>query len=210
MNKSIVFIIAGIVVLGGAGLYFLSQQNIETKEEINFSSIENKFVVQPTTGTAGLALVIDRAQDRIGEYSFGILKENRGYYTGIAFEAFEDEKAGKEVPIYVFCEGPLVEKRFAIGYGGIAIQECVLEGQTVYVLYGHMDLKSIELNVGDELTPGIRLGNLGDHESAETDGATKQLHFAIHKGIKPDIRGYVQTQDELKEWIDPQIYLESL
>lgn len=207
MNKSII-IIAGIVILGGAGLYFLSQQNIESKEEVEFSSAEDKLIVQP--GIAGLALVIDQAQERIKENSFGILKENKGYYTGIAFESFEEEQKGKEVPVFVFCEGTLVEKRFAIGYGGIAIQECILEGQTVYVLYGHMDLESIEFNIGDELTPGIQLGNLGDHESAETDGTAKQLHFSIHKGIKPDIRGYVQTKEELTEWIDPLLYLKDL
>ncbi|MCH8986727.1 peptidoglycan DD-metalloendopeptidase family protein [Patescibacteria group bacterium] len=208
MNKSVIIIVMAIVVLGGAGLYFISQQNIESREEIEFSSIEDEIIVQPTT--TGLALVIDQAQERIGENSFGIFKENKGYYTGVAFESFEDEQKGKEVPVYVFCEGLLVEKRFAIGYGGIAIQECILEGQTVYVLYAHMDIESIEFNIGDELAPGTRLGNLGDHESAETAGATKQLHFAIHKGIKPDIRGYVQTKEELTEWIDPQIYLKDL
>ena len=208
MNKNIIIIIAGIVVLGGAGLYFLSQQNIESKKEVEFASVENKRIVQPTK--TGLALVIDQAQERIKENSFGSFRQNKGYYTGIAFEAFEEEREGKVVPIYVFCEGTLVEKRFAIGYGGIAIQECVLEGQTVHVLYGHVDLKSIEFNIGDELTPGTRLGNLGDHESAETDGAAKQLHFAIHKGIKPDIRGYVQTKEELIEWIDPSTYLKDL
>lgn len=207
MNKSIIIIIAGIVVLGGAGLYFMSQQNIESREEGGFSSVEDKRIVQPA---AELALVIDQAQERIKKNSFGTLNENKGYYTGVAFESFQEEREGEEVPVYVFCEGPLVEKRFAIGYGGIAIQECVLEGQTVHVLYGHMDLESIELNVGDEFTPGIRLGNLGDHESAETALAAKQLHFAIHKGIKPDIRGYVQTREELIEWIDPLVYLKDL
>ena len=207
MNKSIIIIVAGIVVLGGAGLYFLSQQNIESQEEIGFSSLEDEIIIKSTTG---LATVIDRAQERIKENSFGALKENKGYYTGIAFESFKDEREGKEVPVYVFCEGLLVDKRFAIGYGGIAIQECTLEGQTVHILYGHMDLESIELNIGDELTPGTRLGNLGGHESVETDRTAKQLHFAIRKGIKPDIRGYVQTKEELAEWIDPQIYLKEL
>lgn len=208
MNKSIIIIIAGIVVLGGAGLYFVSQQNIESREEVGFSSVEDNAVVQ--SATEGLALVIDQAQERMKEDTFGTLKENKGYYTGIAFESFEEEREGKEVPIYVFCEGLLVEKRSALGYGGIAIQECVLKGQTVHVLYGHMDLQSIEFNVGDELTPGTQLGNLGDHESDETAGATKQLHFAVHKGIKPDIRGYVQTEEELTEWIDPAVYFKDL
>jgi len=209
MNKSLIVIVTGVVVLGGAGLYFLSQQNIESQNEDEdvLSSTQEEFIVRPTTG---LALVIDRAQERIKENSFGILKENKGYYTGVAFESFEDEREGKEVPVYVFCEGPLVEKRFAIGYGGIAIQECILEGQTVHVLYGHMAIESIELNIGDELTPGTLLGNLGDHESAETDRAPKQLHFAIHKGAKPDIRGYVQKQEDLTEWIDPQTYFKDL
>ena len=203
MNKSVIIIIMAIVVLGGAGLYFISQQNIEFPEKVEFSSVEDEIIIQSIT--AGLAPVIDQAQERIGENSFGIFKENRGYYTGIAFESFEDEREGKEVPVYVFCEGLLVEKRFAKGYGGIAIQKCMLEGQTVHVLYAHMDIDSIELNIGDELTPGTQLGNLGGHESAETDRAAKQLHFEIRKGIKPDIQGYVQTKEELTGWIDPQI-----
>ena len=178
MNKNIIIIIAVIVVLGGAGLYFLSQQNIEPREEAGFSSVEDKRIVQPTT--TELAHVIDQAQERIKENSFGSFRQNKGYYTGIAFESFAEEREGKEVPIYVFCEGTLGEKRFAIGYGGIAIQECVLEGQTVHVLYGHVDLESIEFNIGDELTPGTRLGNLGYHESAETDGAATQLPVDIH------------------------------
>jgi len=45
---------------------------------------------------------------------------------------------------------------------------------------------------------------LGDHESAETDGERKHLHFGIHKGSDIDMRGYVAIEEELENWIDPQ------
>jgi len=51
---------------------------------------------------------------------------------------------------------------------------------------------------------------LGKGYSDETDGERKHLHFAIHKGTKIDVRGYVQTKGELQDWLNPLPLLDNL
>jgi len=47
------------------------------------------------------------------------------------------------------------------------------------------------------------MGILGDDHSEETDGARKHLHFSIYVGEKMDYHGYIQTQEELSNWLNP-------
>ncbi len=39
----------------------------------------------------------------------------------------------------------------------------------------------------------------------ETDGERKHLHLGIHKGTVVDLRGYVDSELDLKNWINPEI-----
>jgi murein DD-endopeptidase MepM/ murein hydrolase activator NlpD len=129
-----------------------------------------------------------------------------GYHTGIDFETTPAEQ-NTDVPIYAACAGKLLLKEYASGYGGVAVQACVLDGQNVTIIYGHLRLSSITPNVGGYLTPGQQIAVLGTGYSSETDGERKHLHFGIHKGTAVNILGYVQKQDDLSGWLDPTQFL---
>ncbi len=124
-----------------------------------------------------------------------------GYHTGTDFEIFDGEQ-DIDVAIYAVCDGKILVKRFAAGYGEILVQACELESLDVTIVYGHLKLTSIDANVGDELTAGEKFAVLGKGFSTETDGERKHLHLGMHKGSNIDIKGYVSTEAELDSWID--------
>ena len=125
-----------------------------------------------------------------------------GYHTGIDYEILPGEE-GTDVPVFAICGGELRLKRVADGYGGVAVQECQRDGDTVTVVYGHLRLSSIDAHVGEYLTPGESIGVLGNGFSEETDGERKHLHLAIHSGPAIELRGYVSAIDALGAWLDP-------
>ena len=129
-----------------------------------------------------------------------------GYHIGTDFETYANE-ADIDVPIYAFCDGKILVKRFASGYGGVFVQSCNINNQIVTIIYGHLRLTSINKNVGDSITSGEQIGVLGTGYSTETDGERKHLHFGIHKGTQVSILGYVQAKSQLSNWIDPMSIL---
>ncbi len=129
-----------------------------------------------------------------------------GYHTGIDFETTPQEQ-NTDVGVYAACSGKLLLKKYASGYGGVAVQACKLDGQDVTIIYGHLRLSSIAPNVGDVLSPGQQIAVLGTGYSSETDGERKHLHFGVHKTAAINILGYVQKQSELSGWLDPAQYL---
>jgi murein DD-endopeptidase MepM/ murein hydrolase activator NlpD len=130
-----------------------------------------------------------------------------GYHTGIDFETTPAEQ-NIDVPIYAACAGKLLAKKYASGYGGVAVQACVLDGQNVTIIYGHLRTSSIAPNIGDELKAGQQIAVLGTGYTSETDGERKHLHFGIHKGTAVNILGYVQKQSDLTGWENPLNYLQ--
>lgn len=161
------------------------------------------------SGQAGISIY---DQSRIIKKPFGIYitpqnspvqpEKFSGYHTGVDFEITTTE-ANIDVPVSAFCDGKLLEKKYTTGYGGVAVQSCVLNGQTVTVIYGHLKLASIAPIVGQTLKRGDLLGVLGKGYSTETDGERKHLHFGIHVGSTINILGYVQKQSDLSGWLDP-------
>ncbi|MDP3992753.1 MAG: M23 family metallopeptidase [bacterium] len=159
---------------------------------------------------------LDRARERVSKKTFGTKvsptdspvspERFSGYHTGWDFEIFPDELT-KEVVVTAFCGGQLAEKKTAEGYGGVVAGHCQLEGQDMTVVYGHLKLTSVTKQAGDYLAPGDRIGVLGADKSTETDGERKHLHFGLHKDAGINIRGYVSTEDQLTDWIDPKKYL---
>lgn len=126
----------------------------------------------------------------------------RGYHVGTDFETVPAEQE-TDVTVFALCDGPLVLKKRATGYGGVAVQSCRLAGQDVTVVYGHLRLASVVLPLQTALKRGAPLGVLGTGFSSETDGERKHLHLGIHRGTAIDVRGYVQTRSELNDWLDP-------
>ncbi len=160
---------------------------------------------------------ISHAASRVTKKPFGIeihphtspVPNDRfdGFHVGVDFEIFEGEE-DIDVPIFVACEGPLLLKTWARGYGGVAVQRCKLDGKGVVVIYGHMRVESVAARVGEVLKPGRKLGVLGTGYGPETDGTRKHLHFGIHESATTtDIRGYVKTEAEVAEWLDALEYM---
>ena len=154
---------------------------------------------------------ISNADGRITKKPFGIYVSTEhspispekftGYHTGVDFETFPNEQ-DVDVPIYAVCEGKLIYKNWVSGYGGVVVQSCTLDGQSVMVLYGHLGVSSLAPIINSKLAVGQKLGILGKGYSTETDGERKHLHLAVHKGTAINFRGYVQSKNELNSWID--------
>lgn len=125
-----------------------------------------------------------------------------GYHTALDLEIFEEEK-NVEVPVTAACSGEVVYAGQAEGYGGVIVHRCVLNNQDITVLYGHIDPSSFAVRVGDDVNVGKFLANLGDGNTSETGDTRKHLHFGIHKGRDIVLLGYVQNQDDLKNYLDP-------
>lgn len=89
----------------------------------------------------------------------------------------------------------------------MVIQDCLLDGNNITVLYGHLKLASISLNEKDSLLAGETIGILGEAFGVETSGERKHLHLGIHKGTEINYLGYVQNKNDLSNWIDPCLYV---
>ncbi len=124
-----------------------------------------------------------------------------GYHVGLDFEVSQEELE-EDVPVYAICSGRVDYSGFAEGYGGLLVQSCTLSGTDVTVLYGHI----VRLNlprVGSTLAAGEQISILGAARGTDTDGNRKHLHLGIHRGAAVDMRGYVQTQQEVNDFINP-------
>jgi murein DD-endopeptidase MepM/ murein hydrolase activator NlpD len=166
------------------------------------------------TSPASFVQSLDRASERVTKKKFGtyitITPQNSsvqperfsGYHTGVDYETFPDEQ-NIDVPVHAVCTGPLLVARSASGYGGVAVQSCVLDNNPITVVYGHLRLSSIVAKVGDQMAAGQQFAILGTGFSSETDGERKHLHLGIHRGPTVNVRGYVSAANDLKDWLDP-------
>jgi hypothetical protein len=163
------------------------------------------------TSTSTFGWPLTHALDRVTKKTFGMeihpasspVQPERfsGFHVGVDFETTPDE-ADVDVPVSVICDGPLIKKGYATGYGGYALQACKLEGKDIVVLYGHMHLQTIVPVAKQALKRGDHLGMLGKGYSSETDGERKHLHLGVHRGTGIDIRGYVDNRSEIAQWVD--------
>lgn len=170
----------------------------------------------PTGHSSMLREPINNSLSRVTKKPFGIYitpatspvqpEKFKGYHTGVDFEAFDNEQT-TDVPVYAACDGKLLLKKSATGYGGIAVQSCKLDGADVTIIYGHLKLVSVSANIGDTLKAGDQITILGKGYSTETSGERKHLHFGIHKGTTVNILGYTQNKSSLNDWLDAREYL---
>lgn len=227
MNKRIVII--AIVFTIGIGLLLVMRsknsqtepiappdQAITTTEALPEKQLDTQASSTTPVTPPTLALPISDALTRVTKKPFGILIEKKtspvqperfaGYHTGVDFETFPNEQ-DIDVPVHAICDGPLIVKKRATGYGGIAIQRCTIADKTVTVIYGHLRLSSITAKLNEDISAGTSFAVLGKGFSAETDGERKHLHLGIHKGKDVSILGYVQKKDDLKNWMDARAIL---
>ncbi len=220
MNKRTIIYVIGVILVGI--LLYAVFSNGKSKPE------QTPAITQPMTSTQPLAeeenkasdeststidYPVDSAGSRITKKSYGtyVTPKNSpvnpeiftGYHTGLDFETFPNEK-DSDVVIKTICDGKLLRKTTATGYGGYAIQSCVINDKDVTVVYGHLRLNSIPAKVGDELKTGDTLGVLGTGYSTETSNERKHLHLSIHIGTSINIKGYVQNKTDLIQWMDPK------
>jgi hypothetical protein len=150
---------------------------------------------------------------RVTKKSFGqyITPENSpvsderftGYHTGVDFEIFPEEEESNIV-ISALCSGPIVLREWISGYGGVVVQRCTHEEiGDVTILYGHLDIDSVDHTVDEMIYIEDLIGILGDGYSDQTDGERKHLHLGVHKGTDIEVKGYVRTIFERTQWVDP-------
>lgn len=174
-------------------------------------------IIKSTPSADKFHFPIDKGLDRVTKKTFWLQVSPKnspvspekfsGYHTGTDFETFDTEK-DTAISIKAICTGPLLLKKWATGYGGVAVQKCELDKELVTVVYGHLKLESIVANINAELKTGDMIGVLGKWYSSETNGERKHLHLSIHKWSGVNIRGYVATNGELVQWFDPMKYLQ--
>jgi len=125
-----------------------------------------------------------------------------GYHAATDFEIFPGEEE-VDIPVYAICSGPIQYSGFAEGYGGLITQFCTIDGQDVTALYGHLAVDSlVEKDVN--VPAGEMLGILGAGRTTDTDNNRKHLHLGILKGHVSGVQGYVQTESELNDYLNPQ------
>jgi murein DD-endopeptidase MepM/ murein hydrolase activator NlpD len=123
-----------------------------------------------------------------------------GYHTGVDSE-FTDTL--EEVPVLAIADGIVIASVWTTGYGGVVVIKHTIKGVPLFALYGHLDKASFLPTGTTKVKAGDQIGVLGDDHSEETDGARKHLHFSIYIGEKMDFRGYVPTEHELSNWLNP-------
>lgn len=128
-----------------------------------------------------------------------------GYHVGLDYEVLADEVEA-DVPVYAICNGKILYSGFAEGYGGVVVQRCKVENEDVTVLYGHVDTQGL-IGEGIVAQGGDQIAVLAPPYSFWSGGNRKHLHLGVHRGEAIDMRGYVQGEHELTEFIDPRALL---
>jgi murein DD-endopeptidase MepM/ murein hydrolase activator NlpD len=210
------FIFLAIAFVLGAFLYLININSATAPNKISPEPKENIKKNVSSDGASDLQSPLERAGERVTKKPFGIFitpqtspvqpEKFSGFHTGTDFEIFPEE-LDIDIPVRSVCSGKLELKKYATGYGGVAVQSCALDNRPITVIYGHLKLASISAKVGDNLNVGDTIGILGKAYSSETSGERKHLHLGFYKEAAIDYRGYVQNQSELSNWIDPCFYV---
>ncbi len=125
-----------------------------------------------------------------------------GFHAGLDYEIFDHELT-RDVPVTTICEGTIIYSDDVNGYGGVVIEKCEIQGEIVTVLYGHVDPRSAVHNVNDNVEMGEQIAVLAPNKSPQSDDNRKHLHLSIHKGESIELRGYVQSEGELADFLNP-------
>ncbi len=109
-----------------------------------------------------------------------------------------DFDPGAGVEILAIADGVVVQSSIDGGLGQHVVIEHSIEGQKVQSVYGHMIFGSQTVNVGDEVTRGQLLGNVGS--TGASTGA--HLHFEIRPGGGEAVEPLVWLAKHVtEEWV---------
>lgn len=229
--KKVIIILSLLAIVAVTAYVFV--QNKPVRVNLPLTNSETLAPVQPekTAGDSGAQnpatskdrkeerpwqAPLDRPKERVTKKPFGLYITPRnspveperfsGYHTGVDFEIFSEELSA-DVPVRAVCSGKLKLKKYAAGYGGVVVEQCLLDNEPITVIYGHLKLSSVSAQVEDDIKIGDTIGILGAAYSAETDGERKHLHLGFHRGSAVDIKGYVANSSTLSQWLDPCLYV---
>jgi murein DD-endopeptidase MepM/ murein hydrolase activator NlpD len=204
--RNFFLIVAGLTLLAFAGLIFFNDRELEQVGEVP-APMENDITASSLKKDVEVVLPVAEFFERISKKPFGIYitPENSpvqperftGYHVGVDVE-YED--IAESVPVYAVCDGEVVLAKWVAGYGGTMAIKCGLDSQSLFFIYGHLDQQSFAKS--KLVKTGDQIAILGEGETRQTDFERKHLHLAIKKD-KLDLRGYVDKEEELAEWLDP-------
>lgn len=132
-----------------------------------------------------------------------------GFHAGDDLEVTAAE-LNQSVPVFAIAQGTVRQVADVDGYGGLIVIEHQLNNQTVTAYYGHVDLSRTRVQVDDTVRGGQHIADLGADCSSQTSDERKHLHFSIRRGTSIDVRGYVNTESELNQWLNPKTTLTQL
>lgn len=215
------YVIIGVIILGvlGMGLW---KEYVSKKEVVGVPPMEAeraKELPGPEASpdrseleSTSFVSPLDAPEQRITKKPFGIridpktspVKPERfsGYHVGTDFEILPGEE-NTAVIVRAICSGKVLQVRNISGYGGLLVQECLHQSERLVVIYGHIDLASIQKKIGENLERGSILGELGEGMSRETDGERKHLHLGVYRGEGVSIRGYEEGEAQIRNWLNP-------
>lgn len=175
-------------------------------------------IAEITEEDVSFAYPINDFHERMTKKKFGdyITPENSpvnndrftGFHNGVDVEYQDTEE---DVPVYAIYDGNIIFSGWVSGYGGVIVIRHEIEGLRIYSLYGHLSPISLPSQQGhiDHYLPvkkGQTIGILGQGYTYETDYTRKHLHFSIRTDDKFDIRGYVNDEEDLNQWVDPLLF----
>lgn len=224
-----IFILLVLVIIFGVVVFFfrgrVAQKNIPAVSQNNPPEAQNSIpqdqniprnINQNSNASSDFQAPLNRVLERVTKKTFGIYitpatspvqpEKFQGYHTGTDFEIFSEE-LNVDVPVRAVCSGKLLLKKYASGYGGVAVESCTLNNNPITVVYGHLKLSSISTVQDQKISAGDVIGILGANKSVETDGERKHLHLGFYKGSAVNILGYVPNKQALEDWIDPCLYV---
>jgi len=110
------------------------------------------------------------------------LKGFFGSHTGPVFHVGKD--AGwlyEGLPVHSICNGIVKEISHNLSWGNLVVVESVLkDSDTICVIYGHLSPYN-NLNVGDTVSAGDRIGQIGNSVTPDNGGYWAHLHLGIEK-----------------------------
>ena len=140
----IVTLVILVAVMAGAGFFVTSREqpaavvNAIPIEEAVVEEEENS-IVFPIEGYA-----VRRTFNGFGEYSQGSLT---GYHVGDDIEY--TDKLADSIPVVSIAQGTVARLENVAGYGGMILVTHVINGKELNAIYGHIDLGSVVVVVGE-------------------------------------------------------------
>lgn len=130
-----------------------------------------------------------------------------GHHAAVDVEYAALSEQGSVTPVRAMAAGTVIYKGTVTGYGGVIVIRHE-RPEAVTSLYGHVRVSDAPVAVGQGVTAGQVIANLGTPYGPETGGERKHLHFGIHKGTALDLNGHEPTRAVLDaEWDNPNDWL---